>query len=202
MSNVNCICWFRHSYDLHLEEINRIISRRIKISVSTKRLAIFCLGVKGHVGLNRIGMKMKGGLNIICLCNIKNLHSDLEMSLSPGPGMTLIECTNSLNSAQTFLLFTHIHAHYCPEKSFPTLKELSYFGMIRAGYFGSILETMENNGQIPKCVRKEAPAMTFHEIDAYITDFIPIWHPYVMHYTRACLDPDNHMSTFLLNFPL
>jgi hypothetical protein len=183
-------------------EVNRIIMRRNQIKISTKRLVIYCLGSKGYVGLNRIGMKMEGGVNVVCLCNLHTLHNDLEVFLTPGPGMTLIECSNNMINTQTFIMMTHIHTSHCPAKIFPTLKELSYFGMIRAGYFGDTLERMENNGQIPKCVMKEAPKLTYHEIDMYLTDFVPIWHPYVFHYTRACTDPDNHMKSFLLGSPI
>jgi hypothetical protein len=178
------------------------MSERNPIKRSTKRLAIYCLGNKGYVGLNRIGLKMVSGLNVVCLCNIYELHQDLFVFLTPGPGMSLIECFNYMEDTQTFLISTHIHLGHCPAKSFPTLKELSYFGMIRAGYFDSVLEEMESKGKIPKCVLKEAPKITYHEVNMYLTDFVPIWHPYIFHYTKACSNPDNHMIKFLLRPPL
>ena len=192
-----CICWFRHSYDLHISEVNRIVAERNPIKRSTKRLAIYCLGRKGYVGLNRIGLKLVSGLNVICICNIYDLHRDLCVFLTPGPGISLVECPNYLEDTQTFLTATHDHLGHCPARAFPTLKELSYFGMIRAGYVNSTLEEMESKGKIPKCVLKEAPEITYHIVKMYLVDFFPIWHPYVFHYTKSCSDPRSHMVRFL-----
>jgi len=78
----DCVCINLLTYEEKLEWLDKILASRFPIHNNTEKILIISHVDEAKCGLNNLGFLIKKGINVTCLCALKELNYDFQLRLS------------------------------------------------------------------------------------------------------------------------
>jgi hypothetical protein len=194
MSMGDCVCINLLTYEEKLEWLDRILASRFSIHKNTEKILIVSNIDEAKCGLNNLGFLIKKGINVTCLCALKELHYDFNLKLSSYFLSTLKPIESSIANCQAFKLSGIDHKNICKNSELPSLIEICFNKLYSEGCQDSHVKKFMKQGTLPKGLYVRKPKTFVHLPYFEIHSLLNLFVPFPLPYTLACSKPQEHLN--------
>ena len=188
-----CRCTSKLGYEEQLKEIERIWETRKTIKQSTNKILILSHISEAVLGFNKIGLSIAKGVNLLCICALREYHYYFELHISAGLLCDLEEVNCCIANTQAFILKGTIHKTNCENNYLPTLKQSAYFSVFLRGYDNTDLKRITKAKLLPVILFDERPKFYAHVPVMNTLDLLNLYLPVPLPYNLTCNDPSRHL---------
>jgi len=190
----DCVCINLLSYEEKLEWLDRILASRFSIHGTTEKILITSNVNEAKCGLNNLGFLIKRGINVTCLCALKELNYDFKLKLSSYFLSTLKPIKTNIQNCQAFQLSGIGHKDICKNSKIPSLVETSFNKLYSAGCQDNHVKTFMKQGVLPKILYEKKPRTFIHLPYFEVHSLLNLFVPFPLPYTLACNKPLEHLN--------
>jgi len=191
----HCKCVDELNYQQKLTSLEQIFESRHILSDDIERLIIYCYIDYCKVGLNSVCFTLKRGLNITCLCNLKDKSVSLHLS---GYFLSNLEkVPSNVKNCEAFVIAPKGHKRDCSNSILPSLYEKAYASTFINGLTAKGLQKLWENKEIPTDVYHNRPTSFVHMPFFHLSVLRNFYCPLIVRHTLGCQNPLGHLETNL-----
>jgi hypothetical protein len=189
----HCKCINDLTYLERADSLDKIFNNRHILPKGIERIIIYSFIDFAKVGLNSVGLTIKRGNNITCLCDISGKGVNLHITsyfLS-----NLIKVKKQIANCEAFILTPKGHKGNCKNSLFPSLYEIAYASAYINGLTPEKLKILFLNKIIPKDIFLNRPTLFVHIPLFHLNTLRGFYAPLPTGYTVGCGQPILHLET-------
>ena len=190
----DCVCINLLTYEEKLRWLDKILASRFTIHNNTEKILIVSHIDEAKCGLNNLGFLIKKGINVTCLCALKELHYDFKLKLSSYFLSTLRPIKSNIKNCQAFQLSSIDHKNICKNSELPSLIKLCFNKLYSEGCQDSHIKSFIKQGILPKILYERKPKTFIHLPYFEIHSLLNLFVPFPLPYTLACDKPLEHLN--------
>ena len=190
----DCVCINLLTYEEKLEWLDKILASRISIHENTEKILIISNVDEAKCGLNNLGFLIEKGINVTCLCALKELNHTFALKLSSYFLSTLKPIKTNIQNCQAFQLSGIGHKEICKNSKVPSLISFCFNKLHSEGCQDSHIKTFMKKGILPKILYDRKPKTFIHLPYFEINSLLNLFVPFPLPYTLACSKPLEHLN--------
>ena len=188
------VCINLLTYEEKLEWLDKILASRFPIHNNTEKILIISHVDEAKCGLNNLGFLIKKGINVTCLCALKELNYDFQLRLSSYFLSTLKPIQSNIKNCQAFRLSGKGHRGICKNSNLPSLLEICFNKLYSEGCEDNHVKTFMKKGILPKILYDRKPKTFVHLPYFEVHSLLNLFVPFPLPYTLACNKPQEHLN--------
>jgi len=193
----HCACVNELKYKEREENLEQIFQNRHILPIGIHKLIIYSFVDFVKVGLNGVGLTVKRGVNITCLCDLGNKGVNLHLT-----GYFLcnvFRVKSQLENCEAFVISPKGHKTNCKNSTVPSLYELAYASAFLNGLTPEKLKILFRTRVIPKEVFLNRPTLFVHVPLFHLPTLRCFYCPLPTGYMIGCANTSIHLETIIVN---
>jgi hypothetical protein len=189
----HCSCVNDLDYQKRLDSLEEIFRNKQDLPKSIGKLLIYCYTDYCKIGLNSVGLTLKRGLNVTCLCALQSKGVTLHLTeyfLSK-----LERIPTKVENGVAFVVKPWGHKANCTNYPVPSLYETTYANLYLNGLTSNKLRTLVKQGNIPITIFTNRPVSYIHIPYFHLPALRSFYTPLITRFTVGCSDPMKHLET-------